>query len=41
MITDLLLVLVLVLVNGLFAMSEIAIVSSRRARLVGRAAGSQ
>jgi putative hemolysin len=34
MITDLLLVLVLVLVNGLFAMSEIAIVSSRRARLV-------
>jgi putative hemolysin len=34
MITDLLLVLVLVLLNGLFAMSEIAIVSSRRARLV-------
>lgn len=34
MINDLLLVLVLVLLNGLFAMSEIAIVSSRRARLV-------
>lgn len=41
MITDLLLVLVLVLLNGLFAMSEIAIVSSRRARLVQMAdAGS-
>ena len=34
MIADLLLVFVLILVNGLFAMSEIAIVSSRRARLV-------
>jgi putative hemolysin len=34
MISDILLVLVLILVNGLFAMSEIAIVSSRRARLV-------
>jgi putative hemolysin len=34
MLTDILLVLVLILVNGLFAMSEIAIVSSRRARLV-------
>lgn len=32
--TDLLLVFVLILLNGLFAMSEIAIVSSRRARLV-------
>ena len=31
---DLLLVFVLILLNGLFAMSEIAIVSSRRARLV-------
>jgi putative hemolysin len=34
MITDILLVFVLILLNGLFAMSEIAIVSSRRARLV-------
>jgi putative hemolysin len=34
MITDISLVLVLILLNGLFAMSEIAIVSSRRARLV-------
>lgn len=34
MVTDILLVLVLILINGLFAMSEIAIVSSRRARLV-------
>ncbi len=34
MLTDILLVLVLILVNGLFAMSEIAIVSSRRARLL-------
>ena len=41
MITDLLLVFVLVLLNGVFAMSEIAIVSSRRARLVQMAdAGS-
>jgi putative hemolysin len=34
MLTDILLVFVLILLNGLFAMSEIAIVSSRRARLV-------
>jgi putative hemolysin len=34
MINDLLLVFVLILLNGLFAMSEIAIVSARRARLV-------
>jgi hypothetical protein len=34
MITDILLLLVLILINGVFAMSEIAIVSSRRARLV-------
>jgi putative hemolysin len=34
MITDMLLLLVLILLNGVFAMSEIAIVSSRRARLV-------
>ena len=34
MTTDILLLLVLILVNGVFAMSEIAIVSSRRARLV-------
>ncbi len=34
MVTDLLLVFVLILVNGLFALSEIAIVSARRARLV-------
>ena len=34
MITDLLLLFVLILLNGLFAMSEIAIISSRRARLV-------
>ncbi len=34
MMPDVLLLLVLILVNGLFAMSEIAIVSSRRARLV-------
>ena len=34
MTTDLLLIFVLILLNGLFAMSEIAIVSSRRARLV-------
>lgn len=39
--TDLLLLLVLILLNGLFAMSEIAIVSSRRTRLVQMAdAGS-
>lgn len=34
MIADILLLLALILINGLFAMSEIAIVSSRRARLV-------
>jgi putative hemolysin len=34
MITDILLVFVLILLNGLFAMSEIAIVGARRARLV-------
>ena len=34
MISDVLLVLVLILLNGVFAMSEIAIVSSRRTRLV-------
>lgn len=41
MLNDLLLVLLLILFNGVFAMSEIAIVSSRRARLVQMAeAGS-
>jgi magnesium and cobalt exporter, CNNM family len=41
MISDLLLVFVLILLNGLFALSEIAIVSSRRVRLVQMAeAGS-
>jgi len=39
MTTDLLLVFILILLNGLFAMSEIAIVSSRRARLVQMAEG--
>jgi putative hemolysin len=34
MMTDILLVFVLILLNGLFAMSEIAIVSSRRVGLV-------
>jgi putative hemolysin len=34
MLTDISLLLVLILLNGVFAMSEIAIVSSRRARLV-------
>src|SRR4030095_16505230 len=34
MTTDLLLVFILILLNGLFALSEIAIVSSRRVRLV-------
>lgn len=34
MLTELLLVLILILLNGLLAMAEIAIVSSRRARLV-------
>jgi putative hemolysin len=46
MVTDILLVFVLILLNGLFAMSEIAIVSSRRARLLqmaddGRAGARQ
>jgi putative hemolysin len=39
MLTDLLLVLSLILLNGVFAMSEIAIVSSRRARLTQLADG--
>jgi putative hemolysin len=39
MTTNLLLLFVLILLNGLFAMSEIAIVSSRRARLVQLAEG--
>jgi len=34
--TELLLVLLLILVNGLFAMSELAVLSARRARLVHR-----
>jgi putative hemolysin len=34
MMTDILLLLVLILLNGVFAMSEIAVVSSRRARLL-------
>jgi len=34
MLTDILLILVLIVLNGVFAMSEIAILSSRRARLV-------
>src|SRR5215217_6789957 len=34
MVADISLLLALILLNGLFAMSEIAIVSSRRARLV-------
>ena len=34
MISDILLLLVLILLNGVFAMAEIAVVSSRRARLV-------
>jgi putative hemolysin len=34
MTTNILLVFVLILLNGVFAMSEIAIVSSRRVRLV-------
>lgn len=38
MLTDVLLVLALVLLNGVFAMSEIAIVSSRRAHLLHMAA---
>jgi putative hemolysin len=41
MTTDLLLVFVLILINGLFAMSEIAIVSSRRVRLVQLAEAGQ
>ena len=39
MLTDVLLVLVLILLNGVFAMSEIALVSSRRARLTQLAEG--
>ena len=35
MLTDILLILVLIVINGAFALSEIAIVSSRRIRLVG------
>ena len=34
MLTDLSLLLLLILLNGLFALSEIAIVSSKRARLL-------
>jgi putative hemolysin len=34
MLTDVILLLALILINGVFAMSEIAIVSSRRARLL-------
>jgi putative hemolysin len=42
MLTDLLLLFVLIVLNGIFAMSEIAIVSSRRARLIQMAdAGSR
>jgi putative hemolysin len=33
MLADILLLFVLILINGVFAMSEIAVVSSRRARL--------
>ena len=32
---DILFILLLTLINGLLAMSELAVVSSRRARLVG------
>jgi putative hemolysin len=39
MLTDILFLLVLILLNGVFALSEIAIVSSRRARLVQLADG--
>lgn len=39
MLTEIVLLLVLILLNGVFAMSEIAIVSSRRARLVQMADG--
>jgi putative hemolysin len=39
MLGDILLLLILILLNGIFAMSEIAIVSSRRARLVQMAEG--
>ena len=39
MLTDILFVLILIAINGVFALSEIAIVSSRRARLVQMAAG--
>jgi len=41
MITDILLVLILILLNGLFAMSEMAIVGSRRSRLVQMAGGGR
>ncbi len=39
MLADILLLLVLILLNGIFALSEIAIVSSRRARLIQMADG--
>ena len=39
MLSDLLIVLSLILLNGVFAMSEIAIISSRRARLLQKADG--
>jgi putative hemolysin len=39
MVTDILVLLVLILLNGVFAMSEIAIVSARRARLLQLADG--
>jgi putative hemolysin len=41
MLTDILLVFALILLNGLFAMSEIAIVSSKRVRLVRMAAAGR
>src|SRR5215204_2648389 len=41
MLTDVLLLLALILVNGLFAMAEIAVVSSRRARLLQMAEGGR
>jgi putative hemolysin len=39
MLTDILLLLALILLNGVFALSEIAIVSSRRAKLMQLADG--
>jgi putative hemolysin len=39
MFTDILVLLVLILLNGVFAMSEMAIVSSRRARVLQLADG--